>query len=289
MIGWDKWCTLLAVFRHGTFKQAAHTLAIDASTVGRRLKILERDLGYELFLRANDKLVPTQKCEVLLTHLEVAAEALRNAEQQTAGLEPGAVWREVRMTAPPFLITNLFAPAMNRLTENRRMRVDLVATDNKAMLSRREVDIAIRIEDGPRELNLGTDRIDATRIGVLEYAVYAATDSQATALPWAGIVEQHLRTSGSRTIADLAGKDTVQYQALHFETLREIVATGIARAMLPRFLADTDSRLRVTTETVLEQTLWMLSHRPDRNVGHLTATRTWITDLATEKLGFCVS
>jgi len=122
------------------------------------------------------------------------------------------------------------------------------------------------------------------QIGVLEYAVYAAHNSQKTNLPWAGIVEQHLRTSGSRKIANLAGKQGVQYQALHFETLREIVATGSAQAMLPRFLADGDPRLRVTTDTVLKQTLWMLFHRPDRDVGHLIATRSWITEIANEIL-----
>ena len=59
MVEWDQWRTLLAVFRHGTYTQAARALRVDATTVGRRLKSLEQELGYELFLRENERLFPT--------------------------------------------------------------------------------------------------------------------------------------------------------------------------------------------------------------------------------------
>lgn len=290
MIGWDQWRTLLAVFRHGTFTHAARALAVDATTVGRRLKMLESELGYELFIRENDRLFPTHRCESLLSHVETAEDALREAEQELANGELGAVWREFRMTGPPFLITNLFAPAVARFASRRQVRVELIATESKAIFSRREADIAIRIADRPQEFRrqefrAQSGKIDAEQIGGLRYAVYRAGHATSDDLPWAGLIERHVQTTGSQVMMDLAGAEGFRFQAHHFATLIEFAASGVAQAMLPRVVADGDPRLRRCSETVLEQPLWMLSHRPDRDVLHLKAARQWIKELAAEKLG----
>lgn len=284
MIEWDQWRTMLAIFRSGTYAGAARSLRVDATTVGRRLKLLEERLGHRLFLREGDRFYPTQRCEALLSHVEAAAEALRDAEQDSAVTERGAVWRDLRMTAPPFLVSNLFAPAIGVLTNRRRIRVELVGTASKAGLQRREADIAIRIEDRRGEISSRNDRIAAEVIGSLAYAVYGAKESDPGALPWAGLMEEHLRTTGSDVMAELAGGEGFQFRAYQFGPLQEIVAAGVARAMLPRFIADHDPRLVRAGETVLEQPLWMLYHRQDRDVAHLRAARSWITGLAGARL-----
>jgi len=284
MVDWDQWQTLLAVFRQGTYAGAARSLRVDATTVGRRVKLLEKRLGYELLLRENGRLYPTARCESLLAHIEAAAEALRGAEQESASVEPGAVWRELRMTAPPFLITNLFAPAIAALTRSHPIQVELMGTASKAGLSRREADIAIRIEDRPQDFRVETERIDAEWIGVLRYATYCSAQRDAETLPWAGLKEQYVRTTGSDVMMALAGAAGFRYQAYHFEPLREIAVAGAARVLLPRFMADQDPRLACVSETVLEQPLWMLYHRQDRDVLHLRAARSWIARLARDRL-----
>lgn len=284
MVDWDQWQTALAVFRQGTYAGAARSLGVDATTIGRRLKLLEKRIGHALFLRRDNRLYPTRSCESLLSHIEVAAEALRNAEQQAPTTDSGAVWRELRMTAPPFLVTNLFAPAVGRLTRAHRIRVELMATASNTSLTRREADLAIRIEDRPPDLNLGNEQIEGTRIGGLRYAIYCESSARPEQLPWAGLMGQHLRTTGREAMMELAGTDGFQYQAYHFETLREYCAAGVARAMLPRFMADTDPRLVRISDTVIEQPLWMLYHRQDRDVLHLEAARSWVQTLAGERL-----
>ncbi|WP_282611209.1 LysR family transcriptional regulator [Pelagibius sp. Alg239-R121] len=282
MIAWDQWHTLLAVFRHGTYATAAKALRIDSTTVGRRLKQLEREVGYELFVRENERLHPTSRCEELLTHIETAAEALRGAEQQSAVDELGAVWRELRITAPPFVVTNLLAPSMDRLTKNLRIKVELIATASKAFLARREADIAIRIDDGPGVTKFDTARIEAEQIGSLEYGIYCAPGRDPESLPWAGLIERYSRSSGSETMLELAGPSGLRYQAHQFETIQKIAASGVARALLPRFIADADPGLTPIGDTILEQPLWMLFHRQDRDILHLKSARAWIKDLTGE-------
>ncbi|MGI9415161.1 MAG: LysR family transcriptional regulator [Hyphomicrobiales bacterium] len=285
MIGWDHWHTLLAVSRHGSYARAAKALLVDATTVGRRIKMLEGELGYELFVRDEGGLHPTTHCQSLLGHVETADDALRGAQQMSASAETGSVWREMRMTAPPFLITNLFAPALGDLVERRRLQVELIATASKAMLSRREADIAIRIEDRPQDFKIDHERIDAARIGVLRYAVYAPHVADPEALPWAGLLERYVPTTGTKAMRELADSGGFRYQAHHFETLREIAAAGCARTVLPDVMGGADERLSRVTGTVVEQPLWMLFHRQDRDVAHLRAARAWIAELAEDKLG----
>ena len=280
MISWNQWQLLLEIFRNGTYAGAAASLSIDATTVGRRLKLLERDLGYDLFSRDADRLFPTERCELLLSHIEIAAQALRDVEQDSAPSALGAVWRELRMTAPPFLVTNLFAPAIAELTQAQPVRVELIGTARNISLPRREADVAIRIDDRSKNIKVDPKRIDAERIGTLSYAVYSSPAKDPSRLPWAVLIERYLRGTGDEVMTKLAGSEVVQYQAYHFETLREFAAAGAARTMLPRFMGSNDPRLIKLYDTDLEQPLWMLSHRQDRDIRHLKAARSWIRDLA---------
>ncbi|MFP3921103.1 MAG: LysR family transcriptional regulator [Dichotomicrobium sp.] len=284
MVAWDQWRMVLEVFRHGSYARAAKALRIDPTTVSRHVKLLERELGYELFVTGHEGLGPTARCEALLADIESASDALRAAEQKSAVSETGTIWRELRMTAPPFLITHLFAPAIPELTYGRRIRVELMGTASRVMLTRREADIAIRIEDRPEDFKSAFARIEASRIGALNYAIYCADGQDADALPWAGLIEQDVRTSGSRVMMEFAGAEGFRYQVYHFSALHELVASGAARAMLPRFLAEADSRLKRVTDTVLTQPLWMLYHRQDEDSPHLKASRCWIVRLAQSRL-----
>lgn len=284
MVNWDQWQTLLAVFRSGTYAKAAVSLQVNATTVGRRLKLLEHQLGYPLFLRHDGRLHPTHQCEELITHLETASEILRAVEQDSATSDAGVVWRDMRMTAPPFLIRYLFAPALAALTQTHRIRIELMGTGSHASLSRREIDIAVRIEDRPPNFKVEAGQIEAERIGTLGYAVYCRRDLDPTDLPWAGLMEDYVRTTDSDVMAKLAGAKGFQFRAFHFDVLSEIAATGVARAMLPRLIADSDARLVPVSDVVLEQPLWMLHHRQDRDVPYLKGVRSWIAACACEKL-----
>ena len=284
MINWDQWQTLLAVYRSGTYAKAAPLLQVNATTVGRRLKLLEQHLGYPLFFRQEGDLYPTYHCEALITHLEPASEILRAAEQDSASAESGVIWRDVRMTAPPFLIRHLFAPAVVELTEAHRIRIELMGTGSHVSLSRREADIAVRIEDRPPSFKPIVGQVEARRIGTVAYSVYCRRDLEPDHLPWAGLMEDYVRTTGSDAMARLAGSKGFRFRAYHFDVLAEIAASGAARTMLPCVVGDGDKRLKAVSDITLEQPLWMLSHRQDRDVRHLKHVRNCIQGIAGENL-----
>lgn len=284
MINWDQWQTLLAVFRSGTYAKAAPLLQVNATTVGRRVKLLEQQIGYPLFFRQEGDLHPTYQCEALIAHLETASEILRCAEQDSASAESGVIWRDVRMTAPPFLIRHLFAPAVFELTEAHRIRIELMGTGSNVSLSRREADIAVRIEDQPPPFKSIDGQVDAWQIGKVAYRVYCRRDLGPDHLPWAGLMENYVRTTGSDAMTRLAGSKGFHFRAYHFDVLAEIAATGAARTMLPCIVGDNDERLKSVSTIVLEQPLWLLAHRQDRDVRHLEGIRSWIERITGERL-----
>ena len=280
MIDWDLWHTLLAVFRHGTYLSASRALQVDPTTIGRKIKVLERQLGYKLFVRQNDRLFPTTQCEDLLPKIEAAAEALRGLGDEAASGDLGTIWREVRITAPPFLVLHLLAPRMNDLIQNLRINAELIGTSDKRLLSRREVDIALRLEDDPSEDLAATNLVHALPLGEISYAVYCASDSEPDLLPWAGVPDGTRRTTGGDAQAKLAGTDGIRYRVTRFEELCQLVACGAAKAMLPRLVAERTAGLTAVGGTVLQQSLWLLYHRQDEDTGYLVALRDRIAQMA---------
>ncbi len=279
MINWDYWQTLLAVYRTGSFAQAAKSLNIDATTVGRRIKSLEKTLSYSLFIRNEGRLYPSNQCESLLSHIETASEALRWVEQESESTDNGIVWRKLRLAAPPFVIKNIITPNLSDFIKQQRLRIDLISKISNASLSKREVDIAISIDDTFSNKELKIEQIESEKIGEVSYFAYAKKGLDPEKLPWAGLHEGHIRTSGSKAMTKLAGKRGFQYRTNYFESLREFASAGIARVMLPNIVADNNPDLVAISDIVLKQPLIMLYHHQDIEVHHLKDARDWVKSI----------
>ena len=279
MIGWDNWQTLLAVYRTGSFSQAAKSLSIDATTVGRRIKSLEKTLSYSLFIRNEGRLYPSNQCQLLLSHIETASESLRWVEQESENNDRGVVWRLLRLAAPPFVIKNVITPNLLSFTESQRLRINLISKINNASLSKREIDIAISIDDALSNEVLKIEQIDSEIIGEVSYFAYAKKDLDPDTLAWAGLNEGHIRTSGSKAMTKLAGKSGFQYRTQYFESLCDFAALGVAKVMLPNIVGDKNPDLITISDVVLKQPLRMLYHHQDRDVHHLRDARDWIKSI----------
>jgi DNA-binding transcriptional LysR family regulator len=281
MIDWDLWHTLLTVLRHGSFRDAGRVLGIDPTTVGRKVKNLERQIGQGLVVRRDGRLYPTAKCEDVLPSIEAAEEALRGiGDGKDNETDNQAIWRELTITAPPFLISCFLGPEIGELTKLVRANVQLMGTSDRQLLSRREADMALRIEDQPGDEFADSDQIGAIKLGLLTYRVYCQVAEQPGGMPWTGLLEGHRRTTGINVQSELTGQKGTRYRLQQFEALQEVVASGSAKAMLPDIVVRDDQRLHSISDIVLEQPLWLFYHRQDEETGYLSTARRWIEDLA---------
>ena len=144
-MNWDDLRFLVTLGREGTLAAAARRLAVDQTTVARRLRALEEGLGTALFERDEGLWRPTA----------VGARVLERAariEEDVAGITrlaeagAGVVGGVVRITAVSALIGEWLAPRLPGLyARHPELCVDLVASNDNLNVARREADIAIRL------------------------------------------------------------------------------------------------------------------------------------------------
>jgi DNA-binding transcriptional LysR family regulator len=143
---WDDARVLLALLRAGTLSGAAERLAVNPSTVSRRLESLEDSLGAHLFDRTPEGVKPTAAAEQLYPFAEELERAAVDLSHAVAGLEsePEGL---VRLTAPPGVVDQMLAPAIAELSRRHpKLRLEIDASIGYADLTRREADLALRAQ-----------------------------------------------------------------------------------------------------------------------------------------------
>lgn len=154
-LSWDTLRTVLLVVRHGTLAGAADDLAINYTTVARRIDKAESDLGEILFERLADGYRPTETARLIAAHAAEMEAAEHRLLRQRMGRD-----QELRgaltITAPQLLIAHAIAPAIDRfLRAHPRVDLAIRATNDVLDLTRREADMAIRIHRNPGDALVG--------------------------------------------------------------------------------------------------------------------------------------
>jgi len=184
---WDDLRYVLALTRTPTLAGAARALGVTHTTVGRRLRGIETQLGVRLFDRTPDGLVPTAAGRDL-------CEVAEQIEGDVLAAEGRVLGRDTRLTGALRVSTmDLFFCSLHdafvSFTE-RYPDVELLVdtTLDRVSLTRREADVALRLTNQPPEYLVGR------RVGRAQFAVYAATslverigaDAPLAAFPWIG-------------------------------------------------------------------------------------------------------
>jgi DNA-binding transcriptional LysR family regulator len=143
-LDWEQVRLFLAVMREKSLAGASARLAVDVSTVSRRLDRLEELVGAPLFDRTRDGTVATALGEELLAPAEKMELASMEFLSVGAKVET-EIEGVVRLTVPPGIADAFVAPALARLHQRHpRLVIELDASIGYADLTRREADLAIR-------------------------------------------------------------------------------------------------------------------------------------------------
>ena len=278
LMEWENWQCALLVAQLGTVAAAASRLNVDATTVSRRVKRLEAKLGARIFERRGLRLHATYSFREALTNVEAADIALRSAEEAVGHPSSKLFQRTVRITAVPFLVDYLLVPGLAAFRRQARFRIELVADNRNLSLTRREADIAVRF-DSPRERVSGV----AQRLGAVAYAVYAAVGVEPVDLPWATLEDAYAHLPEARWTAKTSGKFKPEFKANRTQTVREIVAVGLAKALLPQVMGEQDRRLvRISDEMILCREVDLIKPFGEGPLPHLDLVTQWLRKLFTQ-------
>jgi len=261
---------ILALVRSGHLAGAGERLGVDASTVFRSIRRIERGLGQRLFERSRAGYSPSELAQSLAEHgeqLEAQLERARSAAQTT----PERVSGTVRITTTDTLLHGLIAPALRSLAaQHPLLGYELHAGNELTSLTRRDADIALRATQRPPQHLVGK------HVGALRVALFAAkagpvrrySEVEAGQAPWIGpddgLPEHPSVAWRKRHFPKLAPR----YRVGSILTVMELVAAGLGVGLLPVFLAQARSDLIQLTEVLDEcqSELWLLTHPESRHL-----------------------
>lgn len=282
-MNWDDLRFLVTLGREGTLAAAARQLGVDQTTVARRLRTLEQDLGTPLFERNDGLWRPTA----------VGGRVLERAgriEEDVAGIsrlaEAGAaaVGGVVRITAVGAFIGDWLVPRLSGLyTRHPELCVDLVASNDNLNVARREADIAIRLA------RPASGDLLIRKLADVGFALYgpARGDLQVSAGDWVAYNEDLAHTPEMRRLQAMLGSGRIRLRANSVRGLARAVADGVGQGLLPCFLADPDPGLARLSgpHPVLSRELWMLIHPDARPLPRVAATADWLVACFGEEAG----
>jgi DNA-binding transcriptional LysR family regulator len=283
---WDDLRYFLAVARAGSLTGVAKALAVNHSTVLRRLAGLERRLDARLFDRFQSGYVMTEAGEELRKRLGGVAEQMESAQRRLAGLNE-ALSGTIRVTSTDTLVQGLLTPS---LAEFRRrhpgIHLQMVINNSFLSLTQREADVAVRPTARPPENLVGR------AVGVLQTAVYASETylremagrgiepTEWAAHDWVAPDEALSHLAQSRWVASHVPAERVVLRVDSLLAMFEAVRHGAGMGMLLCLLANGERNLvRVAApDPALDTPVWVLTHPDLRRVQRIKALTDHLFD-----------
>jgi DNA-binding transcriptional LysR family regulator len=273
-LAWDDMRLVLAIGRAGTLVGAARALALNHSTVFRRLGALEAHIGVRLFERFRDGYTPTTAGEEVIALAGRIDADVTAIERRLAGqdLRPTGL---VRVTTTDTLVELLTPMLASFRSAHPEITLELAASNAIFNLSRRDADVAVRPSIDPPELLVGR------RVATVSFALFAAA-SYLKRQPKRLEPAQHDWAAPDDTLAHLKAAQwiaaTVPAERIFFRTgslvaLHSAVRAGLGIAPLPCYLGDGDPALRRLGGIMgeFDAGLWLLTHPDLRRVARIRA------------------
>ena len=174
-LSWDEFRLVKSIADARSLAGAAERLGVNQSTVYRRLAALEAAVGARLFDRSRAGYEPTSAGEDMIALAATMAASIIDFERRIAG-------RDVKPTGElsvtvPMSIGLHFMPAIvaQFQASNPGVIVELILSNQALDLSRRGVDVAVRLTNDPPETLVGR------RICTARWCVYRRRDTAAAA------------------------------------------------------------------------------------------------------------
>jgi len=257
---WDDLRIFLAVAREGSISGAAKRLAVQHSTVSRRLRSLEESLATPLLERKTSGYELTEAGEELRLSASKIEVQILEFEGSVGGQESG-VSGELKVTAINNMASSILMPMFTRFSASYPDIELHVQVSNKFVrLAERDADIAIRLTNSP------TDTLIGTRLATVASTVYGARDycsdvrAGSAKKKWLGIECCGFHMTWTKEACPEHDHNFfVDDTLLTVAALRE----GAGLAYLPCFMGDSEPSLVrfCPPERQHDLGLWLLYHR----------------------------
>jgi DNA-binding transcriptional LysR family regulator len=272
IMNWDDLRYILEVSRGRTLSTAALALGVTHTTVSRRLRACEQQLGARLFERMADGMYPTAAGEELV-------QIAKSFEDKVLAAEGRVLGRDIELSGRLRVSTLdiLFAIGRDAFASfvERFPRIELTVTTpmEAVSLTHREADVALRMSSSPHEGLVGR------KLGKLAFAVFASAalvnrigeDAGYADFPWIGIDEQmDSRWLSAWLKTNAAGASIVVRADENAMLMRQMLLTGVGVFFLPVWEGEALGLQRVgPLLTDIPTDVWLLTHQDLRHAGRV--------------------
>ena len=257
-IDWDNWQLFMAVAREGGLASAAKVTGKSAPTLGRRMQVLERLTGKELFLRLPRGYELTESGKEVFERIARIEASLSSLD----GSDQSAEKPLIKVSAGSWM-TFALCQKISVITKNSGMaRIRFISVEAVLDISRRETTIGIR-NNRPSQPNLV-----CRKLGRVHFAGYATSKNSSnwiqvhTNTPSAFWVKEQMKTQESQSRSN--SNESAVLEATSPRNALDIANAGVGRVVLPTFIGDNMKRLKRVTPKIseLSHDQWLVTH-PD--------------------------
>ncbi|WP_395673800.1 LysR substrate-binding domain-containing protein [Inquilinus sp.] len=223
--------TFAAVMKSGTASRAAEVLGVTQPAISRSIAELERTVGFALFARIRNRLVPTPEARLLYRDVEAAFRGIDTIRASAARIRDRGSG-EIRVASLSALSLSLVPKAVRIFRDKHPdIRVTL-----HVLLSREVRDL---IASGEFDVGLAADEIDTTGV---QHQLFVSREALC-ALPVGH---------------PLAARDVITPLDLHGEALVAYVPEDRGRQQLDQVLEAAGSVPHIAVETIYASTVHAL-------------------------------
>jgi DNA-binding transcriptional LysR family regulator len=286
MQSWDDLRFILAVARHGTIADGAKALAVNATTVSRRLRAMESEAGTALFEKLKHGAVLTGAGEEMVTVAEAVEQLVDALDARVHGLD-AKLEGTIRVTSTDIFL-NHWMPEIAAFRERYPgIELELTSGYSSANLTRREADVAVRIAPQAPEHLLGRKHAEVF------FAVYGAPAlidevgerASYAAFPWLAWDLSVGRATDRYLEGHVPGARIVM-RVDRMAPMITALEQGVGITILPCIVGDARPTLRRLGDYFEGGTfLWVLTHPELRGSARVRAFTEFVRTLIARDLG----
>ncbi|MBP6902412.1 MAG: LysR family transcriptional regulator [Burkholderiaceae bacterium] len=302
-LDWSDLRYALAVGQTGSLAGAARQLAVNHTTVLRRLDALEERLGARLFERARTGYLPTEAGALLLEQARRMADQAEEIERRVSGRDR-ELTGVLRVTTAFVVMEHLLPQPLADFSRSYPgIEVEVVENafladlsrrhaDESAGWARREADVAIRLSHQVAEHLVGR------QLGLSQCRVYARRGAPglpqtvqplATLLrdaPWIAFERDQQARLYDQWLRKHLVPEQVRLRVDIFNAAAAVLHTGLGVALLPTFMEPRHPELVAVSEPISELAVpvWMLTHPDLRQTARVRAFMQFVGDRVAQRL-----
>jgi DNA-binding transcriptional LysR family regulator len=265
-MNWDDLRFFLELARLKRLNHVGRKLAVDHTTVARRIEQLEAALGCRLFESTIDGYALTEAGHRLFAHAETIENNMILLREEATG-QGARVSGTVRIGAPEGFGTVFLTPRLARLVEDHPdLDVELLTLPRFPSLAAREADLIVTL-DPPQQ-----GRYIASRLTDFVYGLYASrtylkrhgpihTTAQLADHTLVGYIEELLLSPQLRYLDEIMPQHRLRIASSGMLAQVAAVRAGLGIGVLARYLAVGTGLVPLLPKAAIwKRTFWLVTH-----------------------------